>query len=106
MNTDLVVFFGNGSDDGNIVRYLWRSSDDGEIYNGSNHNFNYTGLSNGLHIIYLKIQDNYGAWSEEVNTTLIIHERPVAVIDSISPNPGIDNETIHFMGNGTDDGTI
>ena len=34
------------------------------------------------------------------------NQKPVATIDSITPNPAIDGHTIYFYGHGTDDGTI
>ena len=105
LDTDTIHFKGIGTDDGSIVRYAWRS-DGGELYNGTDSEFLYSAFTPETHSIYLKVQDDYGVWSEEVNTTLTIHEQPTAIIDLITPNPGIDNETINFNGNGTDDGII
>jgi len=106
VNTENVHFSGQGADDGSISCYVWRSSLDEELYSGAEAEFDTTGLLVGNHTIFLKVQDNYGVWSEEVNTTLIVHEKPVASIDSISPNPAFDTDTIQFFGNGTDDGEI
>jgi len=105
LDTDDIHFKGNGIDDGTIWKYVWRT-DDVELYNGTEKEFLYSSFTPGTYSIYLKVMDNYGKWSEEVNTTLMIHERPIALINLISPNPGLDTDTIHFSGNGTDDGTI
>jgi len=106
LDTDLIDFQGIGQDDGMIIQFAWRSSIDGEFYNSTLGDFNYGDLSNGTHIIYFKVQDDYWFWSDEVQTTLTIYGRPVARIDSISPNPALDTETIDFKGIGTDDGSI
>ncbi|MCK4614958.1 MAG: hypothetical protein KAU14_09155, partial [Thermoplasmata archaeon] len=105
LDTDTLLFKGKGTDDGTIERYVWRT-DDKELYNSGETEFEYSNLTTGNHTIYLKVQDNYGVWSNEVNTTLIIHQKPVANITSISPNPALNNEIVHFVGSGTDDGTI
>jgi len=101
-----VSFEGHGTDDGTIQRYAWRSSIDSEFYNGTGSKFNHDGLSNGTHTIYLRVQDNYGVWSGEVSATLTINGKPRAHIDTISPDPALDTETVSFEGHGTDDGTI
>ncbi|MCK4614977.1 MAG: hypothetical protein KAU14_09250 [Thermoplasmata archaeon] len=104
--TDIIHFSGHIIDNATIIQYVWRSSLDDELYKGTNSSFTYTGLSNGTHIIFLKIQHMNGVWSNEVNTTLTIHGKPVAKIIEISPNPVTEGQTITLNGNGTDDGTI
>jgi len=106
VTTEDVHFNGQGIDDGTISRYAWCSNLDREFYNGSAAEFDYSGFSAGNHTIFLKVQDNYGVWSDEVNTSLLIHEKPVAHIESISPTPALDTDTIQFFGNGSDDGTV
>jgi len=106
MDTDIIHFQGNGTDDGNITHFAWRSSIDGEFYNGTESDFYYGDLSNGSHTIYFKVQDDYGVWSDEVSTELEINGIPIALIVSISPNPALDEDNIHFKGNGIDDGSI
>lgn len=104
-----IHFIGRGFDDGTIERYLWRT-DETELFNGTFSEFYFGdlngGLPTGVHTIYLKVQDNHGFWSEEVWNTVIVHEQPSAVIDSISSNPAVVNSTTNFIGNGTDDGII
>jgi PKD repeat protein len=46
-------------------------------------------------------KDNY-----PLGDFLSINQKPVAHIDSISPNPASPGETIHFNGHGSDDGSI
>ena len=103
---NMIVFQGNGTDDGTIERYLWRSSIDDSIYYGPNSSCSSSELSVGAHTITLEVRDEHNTWSEEVNTTLIVHERPVATIKSISPDPALDTDSVHFEGVGTDDGTV
>ncbi|MCK4614636.1 MAG: hypothetical protein KAU14_07525, partial [Thermoplasmata archaeon] len=106
LDSDSVHFQGSGTDDGDIIRYVWNSSINGELYNGTSNESLNDSLSPGLHNISLRVQDNLGFWSELNNTTLIVHTQPVAIIESISPDQTLEGEEVHFMGNGTDDGTI
>jgi len=48
------------------INYVWKSSLDGELYNGSELYFATNELSNGTHNISLKVSDNYGYWSDDV----------------------------------------
>ena len=71
-DTDTVEFKGHAADDTVVDRYVWTSSLDGEIHNSTECNFTSSSLSPGEHRIYLKVQDNNKAWSEEVSTSLTI----------------------------------
>ena len=99
-------FVGFGSDtDGTIVAYQWRSTLDGNLSTAAI--FNTTSLTVGNHTIYLKVQDNDGAWSPEASTWLKVNDYPTATIDSISPSPADEGEQVSFVGFGSDtDGTI
>jgi len=80
----IVTLEGHGTDDGSIERYAWRTQDI-ELYNGTNSSFNQSNLSVGTHSIFMKVQDNYDVWSDEVNTTLVIiedTEQPTILIAS------------------------
>jgi len=102
-----VYFEGEGTDDGTVTRYVWRSSLDGEFFNSTTANFSTDELSVGMHNISLRVLDNYGVWSDEESETLwIIHEMPVAQIDSITPGLSFGTDTVDFRGYGSDDGTI
>jgi len=101
-----VRFTATGTDDGTIVIYTWSSSIDGEFYNGTQTEFTHPGFSIGIHTITLKVQDNIGAWSLPITQELIIHTKPTASIDSITPSPAPRSTTVRFIGSGTDDGSI
>jgi len=70
-----ITFEGSGTNGGDVVRYLWSSSLDGELYNGTDASFSLLNLSVGNHTISLRVQDNRSAWSEEVSTTLEIKKK-------------------------------
>jgi len=69
---EVVYFSGYGSDDGEITQYAWRSSIDGEFYNGTESEITYNDLSIGTHTIYFKVMDDNGTWSEEAISILEI----------------------------------
>jgi len=106
LDTDDIFFRGSGTDSGTIERYAWRSSIDGEFYNYTEAEFYYDGLSNGTHLIYLKVMDNYGGWSDEIPDNLKIQGRPVSHIEDMSPNPALWRDNVTIRGYGSDDGSI
>lgn len=109
LTTEVVTFRSSPCDDQcdyNETQYVWRSSISGELHRGENATWNISGLEAGNHTIFLMVQDDYGFWSDEVNTTLIVHELPIANILDILPNLTTEGESITFSGNGTDDGSI
>jgi hypothetical protein len=70
-----VSFTGHGGDpDGYIDGYNWSSSIDGFLSDQAS--FNTSALSVGIHVIYFKVHDNDGAWSEEVSEILEITHKP------------------------------
>jgi hypothetical protein len=84
-----VTFNGHGTDpDGNVVAYRWRSNIDGDLSTMAS--FESLSLSEGEHTIYLKVQDDNGAWSEEVRGTLVVASASVAppVISYFTASPG------------------
>ena len=109
INGSIVTFTGSGTDtDGTVVTYLWKL-DGTNISHQST--FTNSSIPVGTHTIAFWVQDDDGAWSKEVNTTLTINERPnvipVASIDLIDPNPAINGSIVTFTGSGTDtDGTV
>jgi hypothetical protein len=69
-----IRFQGACSNPGQNLRYVWTSSLDGELYNGSNSTFtSHTILSPGNHGISLRIQDSNGFWTTES------HSRPLVL---------------------------
>ena len=90
----------------NIKRYVWQSNIDGEFFNGTESNLSVSILSTGVHNITFMVITDFGFGPTQAFETLTIHERPIAQIGKISPNPAIEGEKIEFKGDGTDDGTI
>lgn len=85
---DPVTFTGHGIDiDGTIVTFRWSSDLDGEL--SVKPSFERNSLSIGTHVISLKVQDNNGAWSDEVTRTISIVSPsiPVPVIVYFSASP-------------------
>ena len=105
---DTVSFNGLGWDpDGWVTGYKWVSDIDGELSIQSQ--FSTSSLSVGTHTISFTVKDNNNIWSLQAQKTLVINENipPTAYIDSISPNPAYEGETVHLVGHGTDpDGSI
>ena len=106
LEDEMVTFEGHGEGSCDIIRYVWRSSIDKELYNGTSPRFSSNALSNGTHTIYFRVQDDCGGWSGKVNTTLTVNGVPRVNIDSITPDHAFENDTIRFSGHGTDDGFI
>jgi len=106
LHVDIVEFVGNASDDGSVIRYVWTSDLDGEIFNGSESSFMSGLLSNGTHVINLRVQDNDGVWSDQAVANVTINGKPYASIDDIDPVPALDIDIVTFFGSGSDDGTI
>lgn len=66
---EVIRFSGSGTDaDGEVVGYAWRSDLDGELSRESA--FETDSLSNGTHVIELKVKDNDGAWSAPARQTV------------------------------------
>ena len=89
---ETVAFNGYGTDrDGDVVAYKWRSDVDGDL--GVEASFETSSLSAETHIIYFKVQDNNGDWSDEVRRRVsvsiadAIADAPV--INSFIANPGV-----------------
>ena len=68
---EAIYFEGSGLDtDGTVTSYNWRSSIEGQL--SAESSFSASNLSEGEHIIYFKVADNDGLWSNEVSETLTI----------------------------------
>ena len=48
--TSKVYFVGNGADDGSVTRFKWRSSIDGEFYDGEDNQCSHKGFSPVRHL--------------------------------------------------------
>ncbi len=99
-----IQFSGSGEDDGSVELYAWNSSLEGELHRDGNPDFTTT-LIPGTHTISLKVQDNHGIWSEEKQTIVVVHTRPLAAISFISPEAAVEGEEIRFTATGVDDGS-
>ena len=101
-----VYFHGIGSDDVQVTAFQWRSSIDGILSNQQT--FTSSDLSVGTHIIYFKVRDNEGEWSNEDKKSLIIVESsepsnsaPVPI--SGGPYSGVVNISVIFDASGSYD---
>jgi hypothetical protein len=108
---EAVSFTGHGiDDDGTIISYWWESNINGFLSDKSS--FSISSLLVGDHILSFKVKDDDEAWSQTDTTYLTIEPKPenlipIAYIESVSPNPAVEGETITFVGHGVDsDGTI
>ena len=106
--SDIISFNGSGNDyDGNIVSYEWESSIDGFL--SDERFFNISNLTDDIHTISFRVQDDDGDWSNWVHIQLLIYPNavPVAVIDSSISRTSEKGIPFNFSGNGFDsDGTI
>ena len=69
---DPVNFSGYGFDpNGTIVAYFWRSSLDDTLSGEAN--FTTDNLSSGVHLIYFRVQNETGVWSEEMSKSLEVY---------------------------------
>jgi hypothetical protein len=71
---DTVKFTGHGvSTTGQIIGYNWRSSINGDLSKQAT--FDIATLSAGAHTVWFSVQDNYGNWSKEIATNVIVLAR-------------------------------
>lgn len=99
-----IRFLGQGSDDGDIVGYSWRSSLDDFL--NTQRDFTRSNLSIGQHTIYLKVQDDEGEWSDEVSITVTITASPSnnpPVADTGGSYTGYANQSVSFDGSNSYD---
>ncbi len=100
-----IHFRGSGSIPySDISEYSWYSSRDGVF--GSSAEFNSSDLSKGTHIITFKFRDSEGNWTPDTSIPLLVHDKPVAEILELSPDPATIDEMIQFSGQWTDDDPI
>lgn len=90
-----------GVDDDSIVRYIWSSSVDNEIANGTNENLTADSLSEGSATITLNVLDNEGVWSSSDSMSLIVNQPPRITI-GLPLNRSIVSDEIYVNGTMTD----
>lgn len=87
---ETVSFQSHGTDaDGDVVAYRWRSDVDGDL--GTTASFETSSLSAGAHVVYFKVQDNNGDWSDDVRTGVTVSgdAANAPVIASFNASPAI-----------------
>jgi len=81
---------------------IWSHNSQGNYWDDyNNYDSNDNGIGDEPYIIDDDSQDDY-----PLGDFLSSDQKPVAYIDSISPNPAKQEQTVNFNGHGTDDGTI
>jgi len=83
-----VNFEGHGTDPASaIVAYRWRSNLDGEL--SVKQHFDTSSLSEGVHTVYFKVQNEKGSWSEEVTAEVTISSEVAADMPPGAPSEPI-----------------
>ena len=72
--------------DGDLSEYVWESSLDGVIGDGSILYYPVENLSEGSHTIYLRVEDNNGTISDVASSILVVMQRPDSQILSLKVN--------------------
>jgi len=90
----MIHFKGKATNYYSSARYLWRSSINGELYDGYENGFSVSTLDPGLHTITLRVLNDVGLWSEPVNTTLIIMDPPQVVLSGDLPEHAAHDDII------------
>ncbi len=103
---DLLTLKGIGADDGEIFRYRWHSSIDGELFNGILEEVSVNPLTQGTHTITFSVKDDQGIWSDPVFRNITVHTRPTAEIISLLPEIPSAEDNLTLKGTGADDGEI
>ena len=81
---------------------IWSHNSQGNYWDDYNdYDSDDNGIGDDPYIIDDDSQDDY-----PLGDFLSSNQEPVAYIDSISPNPATQEQTVNFNGHGTDDGTI
>ena len=81
-----IHFQAGWQDRSRISRYVWHSDRDGELYNGSSTWFVASNLSNGRHVLTLKVQDEAGIWSKESSVVRDVKVQEEEVFVEIPPD--------------------
>ena len=106
-SNDNIIFkndFGDNSG-GNAVDIdsnTWSKNDHGNYWDDyDDYDSDEDGIGDNPYVIDQNSQDDY-----PLGDFLTMNQEPVAIIDSISPNPAISGEPVSFHGHGTDDKSI
>jgi hypothetical protein len=106
---DVVHFEGDAwdNDEGQeaIVAWLWTSDVDGELAYTEDFDLPAANLTDGTHLITFKVEDDDGQTAQDTMTLVVTPppQPPTAVIDSIAPNPAVqDVDVVNFYGSAWD----
>jgi len=93
-----VTFTGHGVDtDGTVTAYEWTSSINGTL--SSNSTFSTSSLAVGIHTISFRVQDNGGAWSSPVTSSLTVTGTQVTLRANYSVDVKNDGTKYYHDGN-------
>lgn len=84
-----------------IYEFEWTSDRDGRL--SDEMGFSTSSLSNGTHVITLRVMDGHGAWSDPVTGRVTINGRPTCWIEEAGPSLVMEGERVHFAGAAEDD---
>ena len=99
-----VTFNGSANDiDGEVTAYSWSSNLDGQIGNTINFTLSVDSLVTGNHTITFKAKDDYGDWSLEYSSSLMVLENPNASIDSVSSTFINQYSSVSLVGSSSDE---
>jgi hypothetical protein len=96
---DIVEFRGSGtSEDGSVVAYQWRSFIDGTLSDQKDFDMPASELSEGIHTIFFRVQDDDGLWSTQDIEYVTIESPNKAPIANFtySPEHPLANEEVTF----------
>ncbi len=106
-HNEFVEFHGLGhSGDSTVTQFVWTSSIDGELYNGTPTLFTTDSLSHGVHNITFYVMDDQDLSSEVVNGSVLVNIRPIVTIEYPVNNMTV-NSSIIILGTASDtDGDV
>ncbi len=97
-----VLFTGAYLDhEADIYEFEWKSDRDGRL--SDEIGFSTSKLSNGTHVITLRVMDGHGAWSDPVTGRVTVNGRPRCWIEEAGPSQVLEGERVHFAGAAEDD---
>ncbi|UCC92577.1 MAG: right-handed parallel beta-helix repeat-containing protein [Thermoplasmata archaeon] len=82
-------------------KFEWVSDRDGLLSDEMGFTTSY--LSNGTHVISLRVMDGHGAWSEPVTGRVHVNGKPTCWIESVDPVHIVVGDRVLFAGAGDDD---
>ena len=95
---ETIRFYGNGTDDGTVKGYEWRSDLDGWL--GNEPSISISNLSKGNHTISFKVKDNFDIWSLEVvaDIQVMMEEKEIRRAEKLVNLTGNKTEIVEIPG--------